>query len=575
MPDGTVISNIPDDVEPQKVIDLYTAHLQGNKDAVLAPDISGLTAAGMAMRNALGRTVRGIEQIGDLPLPDPHIGDFHVLSPEMVLAHRAISTIGDALKFVSPYIGVRSPQQVEADKPTDEAIAEDHPIANFLGNVAFQAPTKGPLGMAALAALQEGTPVDRLLSAGTTFAFAKGGEKLGEKAADAVKGMFTKAESRIAGKESQLANDYADKGMDLLREQTLDKLHKAGLVVPPSQANPQNPGIINRVAEGISGKIQTQQQASINNQPIVNNLVKQDLGIDPSQPITIGAMKTIRQNAANAYGAIPKALNSLHIDDQFQQDIGKAVAPYLLLKGSFPDTVGNKAIEGMTKDLAGKSEIDSNAAINLVRYLRAHGFRNQQAAVVNNNPEAGDLGKVQLAVSNALEDLIDRNLQMTQQPGLLTAFRSARSLIAKTFSAQNALEESTGKVVAGKLAQQLARGKPLSGNMETIARAAQMFPKAFQNINSSMPGLSPWDAGASIMLGGVGGPQAALLPLLRPALRKAILSPQWQSLLLPSGPDAAAAPLLGMSAQAASKFLPPALSLLGGAAGAEALGAHH
>jgi hypothetical protein len=132
---------------------------------------------------------------------------------------------------------------------------------------------------------------------------------------------------------------------------------------------------------------------------------------------------------------------------------------------------------------------------------------------------------------------------------MLKQFRDSRKLMAKTYSVEKSLNQGSGDVVASKLAGQLARGKPLSGELLDIAKFAQSYPKAAQNVATigSQPGISPLDfvsgglyagvgaAGGGALGGGEGagvGTLAGLVPLLRGPARNAILSKQLQSLLI-------------------------------------------
>src|SRR2546422_1024671 len=81
------------------------------------------------------------------------------------------------------------------------------------------------------------------------------------------------------------------------------------------------------------------------------------------------------------------------------------------------------------------------------------------------------LGRVQLQAQEALDGLADRFLTAAGQPDAVANLQSARQLIAKTYSVQGALD-ANGNVIASKLAGQMTRGKPLSGNLETIAKSA-------------------------------------------------------------------------------------------------------
>jgi len=151
------------------------------------------------------------------------------------------------------------------------------------------------------------------------------------------------------------------------------------------------------------------------------------------------------------------------------------------------------------------------------------------------------LGKANKEASQVLEDTIQNYLANTKQTDLLQKFKDARQLIAKTYSVENALNQTTGAIDAKKLAAQLAKGKPLSGELKQSAQFAQAFPTAAQTTEKmgSIPQTSPLDLYASLGLGTAGlyggdaqtGALGFAAGAIRPALRATALSKPIQSRL--------------------------------------------
>jgi hypothetical protein len=110
----------------------------------------------------------------------------------------------------------------------------------------------------------------------------------------------------------------------------------------------------------------------------------------------------------------------------------------------------------------------------------------------------------------------------------MAAFKAARQQIAKTYSVQSGLNAATGDVSAQKLAQQLAKGKPLSGELKDIAEFATAFPKATQTLKEAPKAWSPLDAFAGLGGAGIGSPTLMAAAAARPAVRAALLSPAYQ-----------------------------------------------
>lgn len=158
---------------------------------------------------------------------------------------------------------------------------------------------------------------------------------------------------------------------------------------------------------------------------------------------------------------------------------------------------------------------------------------------------AGDpaLSKAKREAAKAIEDQIERHLaSMGDGAGAkdaLANFRKARELMAKTHSVEKALVAGTNQVDARELARQLAKGKPLSGDLATIAKFSQATKGS--GLTSSITGIP--EAGHSVSFSpldfftaGIGtqAPAMLALPVGRAAARAAILSGPAQGAIKPS-----------------------------------------
>lgn len=326
--------------------------------------------------------------------------------------------------------------------------------------------------------------------------------------------------NRATAKAAELA---AEKTQNAVRDATVQEARAAGFVIPPNQINPGKTSALNRLAEGVSGKIQTAQAAAIKNEPVAANIAKRELGLPEDLPLSLDAVKTVRNVAGEIYKVV-KSAGPVQSDDAFARAMNGTVGEYRGLIADFPSQA-NPQIEALITDLS-KPQFNSSSMVELVKRLRNDGFKNIKAM----EPEKVALGRVQLGAQEALEDLMERNLAAQGAGDLVQVFRNARTLIAKTYTVEKAIEPSTGKLVMSKIGKEYSKGRPLSGGLATIGKFAEAFPRAAQNVNSSMPGLSPLDAAGSL-LGAVatGSPLGAALPLARPITRSAILSDAWQN----------------------------------------------
>lgn len=295
-----------------------------------------------------------------------------------------------------------------------------------------------------------------------------------------------------------------------------------GYVVPPTQVKPS---LGNRLLEGLSGKITTAQNASAANQSTTNDLARKAIGMAPDEAITKEALGRIRATAGKAYEAV-KSAGQITADPSYLSSLDNIAQTYSGAAKSFPG-LAKPEVESLVASLR-QPQFGADSAVDAIRVLR------ENATKAYSSGDKG-LGKATKEAADALESLVDRHLQAQGNPDLLKAFRAARTAIAKTYSVEGALTGAeTGNVAANKLAAQLQKGKPLSGELAQIAKFAQAFPKATQTVEKmgSLPQSSPldWGVGAGLSMA-THNPLMMATILARPAARKAILSPAIQSRL--------------------------------------------
>ncbi len=283
-----------------------------------------------------------------------------------------------------------------------------------------------------------------------------------------------------------------------------------GYVIPPTQANPT---FANRVIEGIAGKASTAQNASARNQEVTNELVKRAIGASDLSPQGLQAVRS----AANAEYDRLAQVGSFVPDQKFVDSL-RASAGSKALPG-----ITNKEVDELVDVLAQQGSLDAQQTIESIKRLRFDGSANRIAQ----DPTKKALGKAQMNIAKALEDLVDRNLAATGQQDLLSGYRNARQTLAKVYDVEKAVNQATGNVDANKLAALLKKGRPLSGELKTVAEFAQQFPKAAQSVEKmgSLPQFSPLDFGALGTLSAVtSNPLLMAGVAARPAMRSLALS---------------------------------------------------
>jgi len=296
-----------------------------------------------------------------------------------------------------------------------------------------------------------------------------------------------------------------------------------GYVIPPTQVRPT---ALNRLAEGFAGKLTTAQNASAKNQNVTNALSATALRLPADTKITPDVLKNVRAQAGQAYEAVGLT-GTVTPGPKYEAALDKIIAPAKLAAAGFPNAKPNPLIAEI-ESLRSK-QFDSASAVEKIKDLRS------QADTAYAQGDKS-LGKALKDASGVIEDALDDHLTGLGVPAdFLNGFRDARKLIAKTYTVEKALNPTSGTVDARKLASQLAKGKPLSGELKNIADFASRFPKASQPVEmmGSLPQMSPLDWAAS---GGIsaatGNPLMLAGVLARPAARKMILSDFAQNRLI-------------------------------------------
>lgn len=311
--------------------------------------------------------------------------------------------------------------------------------------------------------------------------------------------------------------------------QAVTAAREAGYVIPPTQAKPT---LANRALEGFSGKITTAQNASARNQPITNELARKAIGAADLSP---QGLAKVRQAANQAYDDLAQ-VGAFQADADFVKALDQAGSSTAAMRKNFPE-LANKEIDSIVEGLKSRPEFDAQSTIEAIKQFRSNASANR----ISTDPAKKALGKAQSKIAGALEDLIERNLEQIGSPELLTNYRSARQTLAKVYDVEKALNPSSGSIDASKLAAQLKKGRPLTGELKTIAEFALQFPKAAQSIErmGSLPQVSPLDFGAGAALSGVtANPLYMAGVLARPAARSLVLSGPVQNRLATSaGPN--------------------------------------
>ena len=355
-----------------------------------------------------------------------------------------------------------------------------------------------------------------------------------------------------------ILNQGIDKVQNVVKDATIKSARAVGYKIPPSQANPS---VISNTLEGLSGKAQTGQHASVANQRTTDQLARKALGLKESAPLTSATLKTIRKEEGVHYENLKK-IGSIVTDDQYLDDIGRATQEYSSLIKEFP-TMAVKQIDDLLDDVT-RDGFDSSNMVNLVKKLRFQASKNMKSL---DDPAKAQLGQTQKKIATSLEDLVERNIG---DPSALSQFKAARARIAKSYAIDDALNPASGHVEAGVLGKMASKGEPLTDELKVIADMSLVFPKAVQSVDklSGVLGTSPidWMAASGAALA-TGNPGMLGLLATRPLARSALLSKPFQAAMTKPNYNASAQKIMkgimeSTSGQHAARTLPAAGGIL-------------
>ncbi len=327
----------------------------------------------------------------------------------------------------------------------------------------------------------------------------------------------------------------------------------AGYVIPPEDLGG---GMATKLLSGAAGKIKTAQLASERNQTVTNELAKRALGMAKDDALTEPALQAIRTTAGKAYEVV-KGSGKVAADADYAKALDGIASQYTSASKAFPGAVKSEIPELVAA--LKQPSFEAEGAVEMTKVLR------QRADQAFASGDKGT-GKAIKEAADALEGMLERHLKAAGLPDALKAFQDARQTIAKTYTVRKALNSSTGDVSAKVLATLAGKGKPLTGELATIAQAGQAFPKATQLLKESPKTFSPFD----MALATINGPLMGAASLgTRPLARNALLSgPAQRTMLANAGKPQEVNALL--RAMGNEELMVP-LGITGGLAGANAL----
>jgi hypothetical protein len=442
---------------------------------------------------------------------------------EMGSGQRALAGVGMGMHDLwtggKQRLGLVSPEEVAAQREVDKPLM-DTP-EGFGGALAGNAAVALPIAMTLPASIPGAAATGGAL--GMLQPTAPGESAVKNTAVNAALGgagqyglgkLASFAGNRLAAAEQKGA---AQAAQNVARDDTLKQVQAAGYKIPPSLSGGSK---VERMAEGLSGKVKTQQAMAVEDQNLTNNLIRKQLELPPNAPLV---RETLSAKRAEVYqqGYTPvESLPSVNWDHQFVRDMADMVPARA---GGAVKSPGHAEIEQLADSLSNRGQWTGPQLVQDIRQLR----ENSSGRYLSTSAAERDLAKAEKKAADALEGLAERNItSQGGDPAIVQQYRDARQYIAMSHQAEKALIEGGGNFNAKVIGAALQKKKPLTGNMRTVGLFANNFgdvagvPKA----GWSNP-ITALDAfGAAGMAGMGAGPASIALPAARMGARQFLLN---------------------------------------------------
>jgi hypothetical protein len=292
------------------------------------------------------------------------------------------------------------------------------------------------------------------------------------------------AMSRLGAPGGNLARESADKSAAAAAKANALKAPENAVRTAAAEAGYKTPAaqaeatLMNRLSERLTGKVRSEQKASVHNQEVTNNLTRKTLGLGEDEPLTPETLNRVRADHGKVYDEVRQALPQVAPNPAYRTAIQRLEQEAGEFKKYRTTADQADAMLDVVHDLS-QANYSSADAVMLMKKLRSDAKANADSA----SAKGGDVvlaakARAQKAGAQALEQLVDDNLVAAGRPDLMQKFVDARKRIAQTYTVEKALNPSTGNVSAGKLAQVVKSGKPLSGDMRLAGEFAGAFPRA-------------------------------------------------------------------------------------------------
>ena len=320
--------------------------------------------------------------------------------------------------------------------------------------------------------------------------------------------------------------DYTKQVSRTVQQERAAEGQKMGYIFSPTQANPN---LLNGILEGVSGKIKTAQGASTQNQVLTDSVSRRSIGLNEEAPLTRDTYEAVIEKEGESYQNIKSLTDQWKPTTQWFDaidNIGDATTRLIKKVKPLDDPSGE--VDNL-KAVLKNNTWNPEESVELSKFLR----RKAEDFFASSDGKSRAIGRAYRSADKALAEMIEANLDRTGKVELLKQWQDSRKVIAITHALEKATNEA-GHVDAAKLAGQLKRGVPLTGELKSTAEFAGSFPQLArtpQQIGSVLP-IDALDGLTAILAGLISGHMTGGLAVaLRPLTRATILSKPYQKTL--------------------------------------------
>lgn len=254
---------------------------------------------------------------------------------------------------------------------------------------------------------------------------------------------------------------------------------KYGLSLDPVISNPTRMNALRATAAGQDHLLALLRRE---NEPKVAAILKADLGIPKTVSLnSVEPFEAVRQAAGGAKRQI-QTMTGFADDGSTAQTIS-ALQPEALIGGKAAQKKVGRMIDEANTLVSG--EVNGARLVAEIENLRKTARDIYKGTDIK--PTQRAVADASMGIANALEKMIENNLQTLGMNDLLAQFRDGRVKMAKSYTLQEATNLNTGLVDPLIIAKMTSKDNALSGAFSDVGKIAGNFPEAL-GIKPGAPG---------------------------------------------------------------------------------------